>query len=354
MITPGEEYYEYCPRCDANLTLQKGYSNELPYWICLGCGELLTNPAFEDESDISWFCDGCGELLNRQPGFTEKKGEWVCSRCGYTNKIAPREVYISQDEYLAAQADPYKGLPDSSVLELSLYEEIGKIEDREDIIIVRSKDTGKTFIKKLLSVYDRSIYDHLSEHPVDNMPRIKALYEGENRLVVIEEFIDGRTLESVLGDGSLPEAEAVRIAISLCRILAVLHGNALPSPIIHRDIKPSNIMITPEGEVYLLDVNVAKWYDPDRSDDTRYMGTRYFAAPEQAGFGLKASSVKSDIYAVGILLNLMVTGCLPREKRADEPLWSVIERCISLEADRRYSAEELLSVLEGLAGGYRG
>ena len=37
--------YEYCTRCEANLTLQKGFDPTLPYWICLGCGEMLINPA---------------------------------------------------------------------------------------------------------------------------------------------------------------------------------------------------------------------------------------------------------------------------------------------------------------------
>lgn len=41
---------EFCPRCDANLTLQKGYCNDLPYWNCLGCGEMLINPQVETDS----------------------------------------------------------------------------------------------------------------------------------------------------------------------------------------------------------------------------------------------------------------------------------------------------------------
>ena len=65
---PNEEY-EYCPRCEADLTLQKGYSNKLPYWICLGCGEMLINP--EVDSDVAWFCDKCGAMLNIQPGFRD-------------------------------------------------------------------------------------------------------------------------------------------------------------------------------------------------------------------------------------------------------------------------------------------
>lgn len=343
---PGEGFYEYCPRCDANLTLQKGYSNALPYWVCLGCGELLTNPAVDSESDIFWFCDRCGEMLNLQPGFSESLDEWICLSCGYTNKIVPEEVFISTDEYQAARDNPYKGLSDSEVLSLSLYEEEGCIDDRKDIIIVRHRDTGNRYIKKLLTTYNKSVYDYLREHPVSHMPKIEALYESENALIVIEEYVEGRTVADILNDEPLQEKEAVRIVLAVCRILNELHG--LPTPIIHRDIKPSNIIVSLDDEVYLLDVNVAKWYDPDRTDDTRYMGTRFFAAPEQAGYGLTASSAKSDIYAVGVLLNVMVTGCFPREEKAKEPLWGVIERCISLEADRRFTAAELMAELEKL------
>ena len=58
---PEGEPYEFCPKCDANLTLQKGYRNDLPYWICKGCGEMLINP--EVEGDIAWICDQCGSML---------------------------------------------------------------------------------------------------------------------------------------------------------------------------------------------------------------------------------------------------------------------------------------------------
>ncbi len=51
----------------------------------------------------------------------------------------------------------------------------------------------------------------------------------------------------------------------------------------------------------LLDMNVAKWYDSEEKEDTRLLGTKDYAAPEQVGYGMKASSNKTDIYAVGIL-----------------------------------------------------
>ena len=341
-----EKYYEYCPRCYANITLQKGYRNDLPFWSCLGCGEMLINPTVESESDISWICDQCGSMLNIQQGFREDCGEWACTECGYVNKIDMSEVYTSEDEYQAVQRDPYKGLSDKDVLELLQYRDSGNIDDRPDIILVRHVETGQTCIKKLLTTYDRSVYEYLKECPIRQMPRIIALYEGDNRLIVIEEYIEGRTVGSLLDDGPIPEMEAARIARDVCIILKDLHG--LDKPIIHRDIKPSNIIISPTGEIWLLDMNAAKWFDSDQTDDTRYMGTQNYAAPEQVGYGLSASSAKTDIYAVGMLLNVMITGHFPKEERAGGRIWDIIERCISLEADRRYTATELVEELDRL------
>lgn len=346
-ITEGD-MYEYCPRCEANLTLQKGYRNDLPYWICKGCGEMLINPEVDADDDIAWICDQCGSMLNIQDGFSDNNGEWTCTECGYVNKIDESELYASEDEFQAEQRSPYKGLSDEDVLALSLYRDIEHIDDRPDIILVKHCETEQKFIKKLLTTYNKSVYDYLKGNPVKYMPTIHEIYESENCLIVIEECIEGKTIADLLEDNAFSEDRAIDIAIDICRILEVIHG--LPTPIIHRDIKPSNIMVTSENEIYLLDMNVAKWYDPDKTDDTRYMGTRFYAAPEQVGYGLSASSAKSDVYAIGVLLNVMVTRKFPKEERAGGRLWDIVERCISLNADDRYSVSELLEALEELRG----
>ena len=67
--------HEFCPRCEANLTLQKGYDPSLPFWVCLGCGEMLINPEVDTDTDIAWICDGCGHMLNIQKGFREDCGK---------------------------------------------------------------------------------------------------------------------------------------------------------------------------------------------------------------------------------------------------------------------------------------
>ena len=345
MPAPGPEY-EYCPNCYANLLLQKGFRSNLPYWICRGCGEMLINPDVEAASGIAWICDRCGAMLNIQEGFDEQCGEWRCTECGFTNKIEKSELYTSEDEYQASLRDPYKGLSDEDTLALSLYQDIEYVNGRYDIISVRHRETGLPYIKKLLTTYNRSIYDYLIDHPVEHMPSIIVLYESSNCLIVIEEYIKGKTVAQLIDAHALSEEESIRIARSVCAILAKLH--TLPTPIVHRDIKPSNVIITPEGEVYLLDMNVAKWYDPQKTDDTEYMGTKHYAAPEQVGYGFTSSSPKADIYALGVFLNVMLTGKYPKEQMADGRLRDIIERCVSLDAKDRFTAEELIVKLDEL------
>ena len=104
-------------------------------------------------------------------------------------------------------------------------------------------------------------------------------------------------------------------------------------------------MLGNNDEVFLLDVNVAKKYVPDQLEDTKLLGTLYYAAPEQVGFGHGASTPKTDIYALGVLLNVLITGKLPKEEKAKGEVWVIVDRCIKLDPEERYSDEGLLSVL---------
>lgn len=348
-MNSNEEQYEYCPRCDANLTLQKGYSNNLPYWVCKGCGEMLINPAVDAPDDVAWICDECGAMLNVQEGFENNNGEWKCTCCGFVNDIDEKNLYDTEEAYEADLSSPYKGLSDDEVLYLSSFREEEAIDGRGHVVLVVDPDTGAKYIRKYLTVYDKSIYEHLKANPVEHMPRIQYLAEGSNCLVVLEEYIEGTTVEELVREGSISKSEALGIVRSIAGVLVTLHN--LPSPILHRDIKPSNVIVTDSGEVFLLDMNAAKWYAPDKLDKTDFFGTLYYAAPEQLGYGLTHASAKSDVYAVGVLLNVMLTGDIPKHKRAEGEAWSVIERCISLDPEGRYNADELLAALCALEDG---
>lgn len=341
-----EGSFDYCTRCFASLLLQKGFDPSMKYWVCRGCGQMLINPEIDTESNIVWCCDQCGEPLNGQPGFDEKYGRWKCEFCGYENRLDPGEIYTTEEEFWAEKNNPYKGMTDEEVLMLSVYTDEEPIAGRDDISLVYNREQGIIYVKKFLRIYDKSVYQYLKEHPVAHMPRIVELYEGDNGLIVIEEYIHGLTLEELLKDKLILPKHAVYIAKRICEVLDSLHH--LPTPIVHRDVKPSNIIISVDAETYLLDMNVAKWYKPDQSEDTRYLGTENYAAPEQVGYGLSGSCEKSDIYAVGMLLNVMLTGTFPKEKKASGKIWDVIERCIRLDADQRFTAREVIEALEAL------
>lgn len=336
---------EFCTRCQASLTMQKGYSSKLPYWICKGCGEVLINPSIDSDDDMVWICDECGAFLSAQPGFKTDCGRWKCTECGFVNKIDENEVYDSEDEFQASLNNPYKGLTDEEVLELSEYEEIKELGSKQNVFLVKEYETGNKYVKKYLKDYDLSVYLYLYDHPVKNMPKIKKIYEGTNNLVVIEEYIYGETLEEIIHyrDMLFNQKTAMNIAIDVLEVLAELHS--LEKPIIHRDVKPANVILSYDGKIYLLDMNVAKWYKEEEIQDTKLFATQYYAAPEQFGYGFSASSEKTDIYAVGVLLNEMITGRIPKEEKAEGPVWDIIEKSISLDPDLRYTAYEMITAL---------
>lgn len=340
------ENHEYCTRCEADLTMQKGFSSDLPYWVCRGCGEVLINP--DNSDDVVWVCDGCGAILNSQEGFDSDCGQWTCSECGFINNIASEEIYLSEEEYQASLHNVYNGMAEADMLKLMEYEEMETVNGHDNVFLVRNPESGELFIKKILSTYDSSVYRYLQKHPIEHMPAIYGVYEGSNRLVVIEEYIEGISLSELIEKQDITAGRAIEIAYSICSILRELHNPG--NTIIHRDIKPSNIIQSADGEIYLLDMNAAKWYREDETEDTRMLGTENYAAPEQLGYGLSASSAKTDIYALGILLNVMLTGSYPKEKRAEGPVWEIIQKCISLEAANRYSDDELLEALDSYRG----
>lgn len=111
-------------------------------------------------------------------------------------------------------------------------------------------------------------------------------------------------------------------------------------PVIHRDIKPSNIIIGKDGTIRLIDFDAASRFTPEKNRDTTLMGTQGYAAPEQYGFC--RSGPETDIYALGVLLNEMLTGKLPVEKTVNGPFASVVEKATAMDPENRYhSADEM-------------
>ncbi|MBR4861671.1 MAG: protein kinase, partial [Firmicutes bacterium] len=118
----------------------------------------------------------------------------------------------------------------------------------------------------------------------------------------------------------------------------------------HRDIKPEHILLTAEGRVVLIDLDASMRILSGKKNDTQLLGTAMYAAPEQ--FGLTRSDERADIYALGILMNEMLTGEHPAVIRYQEgPLAEIIERCIRMNPAERYqTVADLEQELQRLAG----
>ena len=207
----------------------------------------------------------------------------------------------------------------------SLYTEVRVLSDGKSIVM--DPETERLYYRKRLSVYSIPVFRYLKEHTHKNIPEIHLFWQEEGDLIVIEELIQGNTLDQLLvSEKELSFDEKKRILLELCDALEFLHS-ANP-PIIHRDIKAANVMIREDGAVKLIDYDAAKQYVADKSQDTVLIGTRGIAAPEQYGFG--QSDERTDIYAMGKLIERL----LPDSKHARE----IVQKSTKLQPEMRYES----------------
>ena len=157
--------------------------------------------------------------------------------------------------------------------------------------------------------------------------------------IVLEEFIEGDTLGFLLKDSLFTQDETREIVRQVCRALWVLHSIGA----VHRDVKPENIIMRGK-EAVLIDFDAARLHKPELSTDTHVLGTTGFAAPEQ--YGLSQSDLRTDIYSLGILINVMLTGEHPSKKLAEGRLGRVVDRCTHVNPQRRY--KNVLRLMEAL------
>ena len=223
------------------------------------------------------------------------------------------------------------------------YTELYNLNKSGTVKLVRDLNTGELFVQKILQVYDLSVYEYLIRHNPDGIPRIHSYEEISDGLLVTEEYINGRTLASIIKEnGPVSFDIAMDYLKQVCTILAPLHQNN--PPIVHRDIKPSNILITYQGFVYLLDFNAATRYTEEKDQDTVLIGTTGYAAPEQYGF--KASDPRSDVYAIGRTAEELFTGEKPLPDNYVGPIPNIIKKSLQLDPDSRYNdAADLLAAL---------
>jgi serine/threonine protein kinase len=137
-------------------------------------------------------------------------------------------------------------------------------------------------------------------HP--NICRVYDIGELEGRHFLTMEYIDGEDLASLLKRiGSLHGAKALDVARQLCAGLAAAHDKG----VLHRDLKPANVMIDGRGHVRITDFGLAV-AEAEEATDKEVSGTPPYMAPEQ--FAGKGASIRSDIYALGLIFYEIFTG----------------------------------------------
>jgi serine/threonine-protein kinase len=133
--------------------------------------------------------------------------------------------------------------------------------------------------------------------------------EDSDQVYMVMEWVDGKLLRQLLQqERRLPLEQTVSIVLQMCDVLEYVHKN----DVVHRDLKPENVMIDDQGRIKLIDFGIAASAGARRltfANFSKTMGTPDYISPEQVKG--KRGDVRSDIYALGVMLYEMSTGALP-------------------------------------------
>ena len=242
-----------------------------------------------------------------------------------------REIYIQQQELPKALRSEFHIV---SCLSWQEEQSVYLLEDRggKRSIIKRAEGKRKEMLKREAKWLESIHFSFL--------PAFLSWNEEDEAGWLQREYIPGDTLwELEEREGAFDTERAGVLLCRLCRIAGQLHR--CDPPIIHRDFKPQNIVLTPEGNLFLIDLGTVRTYREGASYDTEFVGTRQTAAPEQ--YGYRQTDCRTDIYALGVIYLYLLTGSMdlqnarilsgvPKECR------EIIERCTRMEPKERYAS----------------
>lgn len=186
------------------------------------------------------------------------------------------------------------------------------------------------------------------------LPQVLDFLNVDGEIYTVMSFIPGHSFKELLEEGvHFTQNQLIRWGMQLCSALYYLHSQN--PPIVHGDIKPANIMLTPQGNICLIDFNISFFMD----ENTVLGYTEGYTSPEQYIIALDKKSIhaipnhtvvdeKSDIYSVGATFYHLITGHKLERRRSgreyeelqehvSEGLASVIMKAIVLERDKRYA-----------------
>lgn len=198
-----------------------------------------------------------------------------------------------------------------------------------------------------------------------DIPRIVDRIEIGDDYFVVMDFISGTSLSKIVNiEGPQQEEKVIQWGVKICSIMEYLHSSdpaIEKNPIVYRDLKPDNVMLTPAGEIKLIDFGIAREYTPGKRLAGESLGTRGYAAPEQYKGASNILGESSDIYTLGATLYYLSTGFTPdvppngipsvRSKNTNlsDSFEYVVAKCTADNPENRYqSFSEVKADLENI------
>lgn len=223
------------------------------------------------------------------------------------------------------------------------YKKIGLLgEDEKTAMKLVRNEEGNTLLCKRIDSSLLPIYRKLINVEHENIVTVYGITKDEYGILVVMEYFPSKTLEEkMLENGIFSIRDMKSVILQIAKGVSTIHDLG----IVHRDLSANNILIDKSGRVKITDFGIARMYDKDKNADTRILGTHGYAAPEQ--FGFIQTDRKADVYAIGVLMNVMLSGKMPNEKlyKGDSKLMDIIQRCTSMKPSDRYEVEEIVDLL---------
>lgn len=207
----------------------------------------------------------------------------------------------------------------------------------KNVFLCKDKRSGTIAVKKYVTPNVCPVYEKLQSISNIHIPRTYETVCDEKTGLVIEEFVNGMTLRKWIDTYGKPDRDLIcQFIRDICDALSASHNIG----IIHRDINPDNIMISNDGIVKIIDFGIARILKEQKPQDTSFLGTAGYAAPEQ--FGFAQTDARSDIYSVGIVMSELLSGeLLPGELLRKESyqygeLGAIARKCTEIDPKQRF------------------
>ena len=317
-----------------------------------------------------------GMKINRCMKCMKETARYPCPHCGYDGQLQPdyalRQGTILNGKYLVGCVLGQGGFGLTYVgLDLSLDRKVAIKEYYPNGSVVRAGATSSFLVwgsnersvqlrKEGMDAFLREARKMAKIDDISGVVRVRELFRDNETAYIVMDFAEGETLKSLLNrTGPLPWERAKKIFLPALETLAQVHE----AGIIHRDLSPDNLMVTPEGNVKILDLGAAKDLSVNSGASSMVVAKGGFSPWEQYT-QRGGSGPWTDVYAMAATMYYAITGVLPPtaidRMNGDRMQWdlpqlqalpgnvqSVLRKALSVPVKDRYgSAAEMLAALK--------